>query len=86
MGWCGIEERKEVGEGGVGGGGRGRELGEKEVVESDGVVAGALRLPAEGALPGLAVVRDRADVVDGDAAGREEAGEMEELVEVALGR
>lgn len=36
--------------------------------------------------PGLAVVDGGPDEVDGDAAGGDEAGEVEELVDVALGR
>lgn len=42
-------------------------------------------VPAVYAKLGLAVVDGGADVVDGDVVGGDESGEVEELVEVALG-
>lgn len=52
-----------------------------EVVELDNII----RVPAVEAEAGLAVVGGGADEVDGDVVGGDEAGEVEELVEMALG-
>lgn len=81
----GLEGREKVGgEPCVGVRGRGRERGELEVMNVDvgEVVALAAAMGTE---EDLAVVGGGAHEVDGDVAGEEEAGEVEELVQVALG-
>lgn len=90
VGRGGLEGRHELG-GKLGGGvwvrgrrGEGRDLQAVEMEEAVGGLRG--RVPAVESELGLVDVGGGRDVVDGDAVGSDEAGQVEELVEVALCR
>lgn len=74
----GLKMVREV-DGGVGSRGRGGEVRQGEVMEVD--AAAVL-----GAATDLAIMSGGADVVDGEPAGCEDVGKVEELVEVSLCR
>ncbi|KAI3694531.1 hypothetical protein L1987_77498 [Smallanthus sonchifolius] len=81
----GFERQHEVvreAYGGVGVGCMVRERGDRELVEVD--VGGRERVPTVDAKLGLAGVSGGADEVDGEVVGGDEAGEVDELVEMAL--
>lgn len=87
MGRCGSKRRDEVG----GEPGLRRGIGRRTWNRRDGeaveMEVGELRwIPSMDAELGLAIMGGGTDVVDGDVAGRDKAGEVEELIEMTLCR